>query len=131
MIAKDYQEVYEAVSAMIQNLFLQGVRGVATFGEVTSDAESFALSIQTACHQDRVEELIRANPGKAATFLTVLDQIRTELDPIVKKTGAEMTDISRICVISGEAVLYAVKARRRRREGFSGAYLPYPKDDRV
>lgn len=129
MIAKDYQEVYEAVSAMFQNLFLQGVRGVATFGDVTRDAESFALSIQTACDHDRIEELIRANPGKAATFLTMLDQIRAELDAIVKKPGAEMTDISRICAISAEAVLFAVKARHRRREGFSGAYLSYPKDD--
>ena len=31
--------------------------------------------------------------------------------------------------LSAEAVLHAVKARRRRSEGYSGAYLSYPNDD--
>jgi len=129
MIAKDYQEVYAAVSAMFQKLFLQGVRGVATYSDVTRDAESFAISVQSLCDQEGLEELTRAQPGQAATFLSMLDQIRAELDAIVQKPCTEMTDIPRICAISAEAVLYAVKARRGRREGYSGAYLSYPKDD--
>jgi len=129
MIARDYQEVYTAVSAMFQNLSLQGVRALATFGDVTRDAESFARSIRIASRQDQIEEITRAHPGQAATFLTMLDQILSELDAIVEKPCAEMTDISRICALSAEAVLLAVKARRRRSEGYSGAYLSYPNDD--
>ena len=75
MIAKDYQEVYEAVSAMFQNLFLQGVRGVATFRDVTRDAESFALSIQTTCDHERIEELDKGESGKSRD---ISDHVRSD-----------------------------------------------------
>ena len=129
MIAKNYEEVYAAVNAMLQNLYLQGVRGVATFGDVTRDAESFAKSIQVAFDQDQVEELTRAHPGQAATFLTMLAQIRDELHAIIEKPVEEMTDWPKICALSAEAVLYAVNARKRARtDGGSGSYLFFPKD---
>jgi hypothetical protein len=68
---------------------------------------------------------------KAASFLSMLDQIRAELDAIVAKPYAEMTEVSRICEVSAEAVLYAVLARRRKRLGYGGTYLLYPKDEPV
>jgi len=128
MIAKDYQEVYEAVIAMRKHLINLGVRELTTFGNVTRPAESFAGAVILERISDRVAQLTRGQPEQASAFLSVLGDIEAELSSVCVAPGSQMTDIPKIHNLSAEAVIDAVKARRRRDEGYSGAYLSSPKD---
>lgn len=129
MIAKDLQEAYEAVIAMRQQLADLGVRELTTFGNVTRPAESFAEAVLLECNKDRVAQLTRDQPEQASAFLSVLGDVHAELSSVCGAPGLAAATPARTHTLAAEAVIYAVKARRRRDEGYSGMYLSYPKDD--
>jgi hypothetical protein len=115
VIAKNYQEVYQAVIAIYQQLYDLGVRELRTFGNVTRPAESFAEAVILERSNDRVAQLTKDQPEQASAFLTILGDIRAELSLECAESDCKMTDIPKINNLSAEAVIYAIKARRTRR----------------
>ncbi|MGO9245671.1 MAG: hypothetical protein ACLQDC_12990 [Verrucomicrobiia bacterium] len=129
MIAKDYQEVYECGILMVKYLDGLGVPELTTFGNVTQPAGAFAEQILLECNRDRVEKLTREQPEQARAFLSILRDVLAELTVVAVSPGAETIEDAKVNMVSAEAVLYAVKARRARGTGqASGRYLTFPKD---
>jgi hypothetical protein len=73
--------------------------------------------------------LTRDQPKQASAFLSILGDVHAELSSVCEGLGLRPLEPSKIHTLAAEAVIYAVKARRRRKEGYGGDYLSYPKDD--
>ena len=130
MISHDFQETYEAVIAMQQLLAGCGVREPMAYdGNLIQHAESFAGAVLLECSKDRVAQLTQEQPEQASAFLSVLGDVQKELSSVCVAPESQVSEASKINLLSAEAVIFAARARRRRDEGYSGSFLGFPKDD--
>jgi hypothetical protein len=119
MIAKDYEEIYSAVSMMETQLKHWDVKYPTTFGNLTSPAKAFAETVLLECSKDQVEVLTRQQPEQAAAFLSMLNLIQKELSSVFGSPDVEKLEPSRMNMIAAAAVLNMVDAYRARRSFLS------------
>jgi hypothetical protein len=87
------------------------------------------ISLRLAPNERKaIAQLTKDQPEQASAFLTILGDIRAELSLECAESDCKMTDIPKINNLSAEAVIYAIKARRTRRQTGSGFYRSLPKD---
>jgi hypothetical protein len=79
MIARTYQEQFDAVFVVWSHLTSGGVRRYWS-QQVLSLADKFAQSLLLASSEDQVLRLIRAHPKRAGAFLEMLNEVKQELE---------------------------------------------------
>ena len=114
MIARNLQELADAVNVMEQRLVHSGLHEMGYTPRLFRMAAAFSADLLLASSDDRVTALIRAHPKRAGAFLSVLAQVREELEA----AGFEISAVPDVPFLlyapAADAVSEAARAYQRR-----------------
>ena len=114
MIARNIQELADAVNVMELRMVHSGIEQMGHSTHLFRMASAFAGDILLASHDDQVTGLIRAHPKRARAFLSILAEVRAELE----EAGVEISAVPDVPFLlyapAADAVAEAVRAYRRK-----------------
>ena len=112
MIARNIQELADAVNVLEQRLTRGGIQQMGHSTQLFRMAEVFGADLLLASNDGQVAALIQAHPKRARAFLTILAEVREELEEVVADISAVPDVPFLLYGPAADAVCEAVRAYR-------------------